>query len=421
MTAWRVGAPLRVAALAVTAMLAVIGCSVAPPSSPPVGPSASSSASPSGPSASVGPSSPPASSSGAPSSSNAGRDWAALPNNSALEAAFIGSLTAAGPGLLFASGYVSRGEGLVDGAIWASRDGRAWTRLTDRKGFEDAAVGEITRGSDGTFLAVGSTCYYECAGVRMWQSADGAAWSAVAHDLPDSSFVTVIPGGPRWIAVGEMGLPDGTLAAWASPDDKTWLQATGMGAQPGVIRGLVATADGFLAAGSVFPDVRSEPAVWTSPDGAEWTRLPLADGPQGLGIDALTQLDGVLTAFVRTESGIEPWTSQDGRSWVKASDAAAVFAIGHTRSVRMSIVVAGGPGLIVFGVADTGENSAPIGSWLSADGFKWQAADDVSAFPDNAELYDGTSFGDEVLTVGRLPCDIETCVERPAFWVSPPR
>jgi hypothetical protein len=416
MTARGVGAPLRLAALA---LVTVVGCSVAPPSSPPVGPTGTTSASPpSGSSPSLRPSSPPTSS-GAPSS--AGRVWGALPNNPALEGAFIGSLTTAGPGLLLASGYVSRGEGLVDGAIWASRDGRSWTRLTERKGFEDAAVGEITRGSDGTFLAVGSTCFYECAGVRMWQSADGAAWTAVAHDLPDSSFVTVIPGGPRWIAVGEMGLPDGTLAAWASPDDRTWLEATGMGAQAGVIRGLVATADGFLAAGSVYPDVRSEPAVWTSSDAAEWTRVPIADGPQGLDIEALTQLNGVLTAFVRTESGIEPWTSETGRTWVLDSDSAAVFEIQGTRSIRMSIVVEGGPGLVVFGVADTGQNSTPIGVWLSADGLTWQAADDVRVFPDSAEVYDGTQFGDELVVVGRVPCSLDGCVERPTIWVSPPR
>lgn len=409
MTARGVGAPLRAASLA---LMAVIGCSVAVPTSPPlVGPTGST------------PAATPAGRSPSPAapSSDAGRAWVALPDNPDLQGAFVGSLTTVGPDLLLASGYVGRGEGRVDGAIWASRDGRAWTRLTDRAGFEDAAVGEIIQGRFGGFLAVGSTCHFECAGVRMWRSADGAVWTPVAHDLPDSSFVNVIPGGPRWVAVGEVGLPDGTLAAWASPDGATWLEATGMGAEPGVIRGLVATADGFLTAGSVYPGVDSEPAVWMSTDAAVWARVPPVDGPQGLGIDALSQLNGVLTTFVRTESGIEPWTSTDGRDWDVDSDASAVFETGGTRSLRMTIVVQGGPGLVAFAVADTGQNSAPIGVWLSADGMAWQAADDVSVFPDNAEIYDGTSFGGEVLVVGRVPCSQEGCVERPTFWVSPPR
>jgi hypothetical protein len=349
-----------------------------------------------------------------------GRVWAPVPEADALEGTFVGSLFFEAPGPLLAGGYVTKGEGRAEGAVWASEDGQEWTRLTARTGFEDAAVGRISRAPDGTFLAVGSTCYYECAGVRMWRSTDGVTWTAVDHDLPESSFVSVIPGGPGWLGLGEVGLPLGSLAGWTSTDGARWSRATGMGPDAGVIRGLVATTDGFVAGGSAYPEDRSEPAVWTSSDGAAWARVAATDAPDGLGLEALVEVDGLLIAFARTDEGIELWTSEAGDQWSPHSGAGAPFAIDGSRLIRISMVVAGGPGLVAFGAAETPSTGPTIGIWATADGINWHPGE-VSAFPPEAEVYDAVRFGDGMIAVGRLPCDIETCVERPSFWVSPPR
>jgi hypothetical protein len=320
---------------------------------------------------------------------------------------------------LLAGGYVIKGEGRAEGAIWASDDGQAWTRLTASAGFEDAAVGRISRAPDGTFLAVGSTCYYECAGVRIWRSTDGLSWTAVDHDLPESSFVSVVPGGPGWVGLGEVDLPLGSLSGWTSADGARWSPATGIGSDPGVVRGIVPTTGGFVAGGSIYPEDRSEPAIWTSSDGTEWARLAPTEAPDGLGLEALVELGGLLIAFARTDEGIELWTSESGGDWSLRSGAGAPFAIGGSRLIRIAMVVPGGPGLVAFGAAETPGTGPTIGIWVTADGIDWQPGE-VSAFPPDAEVYDAVRFGDGVLAVGRLPCDIETCIERPAFWISPP-
>jgi hypothetical protein len=186
-----------------------------------------------------------------------------------------------------------------------------------------------------------------------------------------------------------------------------------------VIRGLLPIAGGFVAGGSVYPEDRTEPAVWGSADGTAWERVAAAAAPQGLGIEALTELDGLLIAFARTEAGIEVWTSESGETWAIQPDAGAPFAIDGSGEVRISIVAEGGPGLIAFAAAVTPDGGPTLGVWVSADGVTWEAGD-VSAFDREVEVYDAVGFGGGVLAVGRLPCDIETCVTRPTFWISPP-
>jgi hypothetical protein len=406
--------------LAILALIGAVACSPTASGTPgPARPTASAAR----PTAAVPTATPAASlataSPGATSSSTVGRVWAPLPDAPTLEGTFVGSLFFDGAGPLLAGGFVVKGEGRAEGAVWASDDARAWTRLTARPGFEDAAVGRISRAPDGTFLAVGSTCYYECAGVRIWRSTDGTTWTAVDHDLPESAFVSVIPGGPGWVGLGEVNMPLGALAGWTSADGARWSPATGIGPDPGVVRGFVATADGFVAGGSVYPEDRSEPAVWTSADGTAWARVAATDAPEGLGLEALVELDGLLIALARTDGGIELWTSEAGDDWSLRSGAGAPFEIGGSRLIRIAMVVAGGPGLVAFGAAEAPDSGPTIGIWVTADGLDWQPGE-VTAFVPDVEVYDAVRFGDGVLAVGRLPCDIETCVERPAFWISPP-
>jgi hypothetical protein len=333
-------------------------------------------------------------------------------------------LTVIGSRLVATGSTVNQNPQTLDGAMWESLDGRSWRRTTQRPGFEDTTVTNLLQKADGTFLALGMNCALEseCAGVRTWTSPDGVRWTPVVSNFPETASVHVIPGGPGWIAVGTETEPDGFAGAWTSSNGWTWQRAAGMERLQVTIRGLLATPRGFVAYGTASaPRFTTEPAVWTSRDGARWSRVPRQSAPTGLGGEALALKNGQLIAFARTGNGLEIWTSQDGVTWRHRAGASAPFAVNGSRQIRIGTVINGGPGVIAFGSAESLSGPEPIGVWLSADGVRWQAAQDVTAFQ-NAELFNATAqFGSEVYATGRLSCTTDPCVMQTALWVSPPR
>jgi hypothetical protein len=333
-------------------------------------------------------------------------------------------LTVIGSRIVATGSAVNQNPRALDGAMWESLDGRTWRRTTERAGFEDTTVTHIAQKADGTFLALGLNCALEseCAGVRTWTSPDGVRWTPVVSNFPVAASVRVIPGGPGWIAVGTEAEPDGIAAAWTSSNGWTWQRAAGIERVQVVIRGLGAIRGGFVAYGTASAGpLRSEPAVWTSRDGARWTRVPRQSAPTGNGGEALALKDGVLIAFARTGSGLEIWTSQDGISWRHRAGASAPFVVSGSRQIRIGTVINGGPGVIAIGSAESLSGAEPIGVWLSADGIRWQAAQDVSAFQ-NAEVLDAAAqFRSEVYVAGRVSCTTDPCVMQATLWVSPPR
>jgi hypothetical protein len=319
---------------------------------------------------------------------------------------------------------VNQNPRALDGAMWESVDGRSWTRTTPRAGFEDTTVTHLARKADGTFLALGLNCALEseCAGVRTWTSPDGVRWTPVVSNFPVAASVNVLPGGPGWIAFGTEAEPDGFAAAWTSANGWTWQRAAGVERVQVVIRDLVATRTGFVAYGTASaPSFSTEPAVWTSRDGARWSRVPRQSAPTGLRGEALALKDGLLVAFARTGSGVEIWTSQDGTRWQHRPGASAPFAVNGLRQIRIGTVINGGPGLIAFGSAETSSGLEPIGVWLSADGVRWQAAQDVTAFQNAEPVEAAAQIGREVYAAGRQSCTTDPCVMQATLWVSPPR
>jgi hypothetical protein len=163
--------------------------------------------------------------------------------------------------------------------------------------------------------------------------------------------------------------------------------------------GLVAVGtDGYSYRGDDYqlteiPDeLAADAAVWTSPDGFTWSRVPHDEaifgglGEQrmesvtagGPGLVAVGSVSGVLVGSYAFDAAV--WTSPDGFTWSRVPHDEAIFANSRGKygnhEEQMLSVAAGGPGLVAVGfdsIDDCGWDSAV---WTSPDGFTWSRVPD---------------------------------------------
>ena len=202
---------------------------------------------------------------------------------------------------------------------------------------------------------------------------DAQQWRPVPHDVNvfdgggQPSVNSVVAGGPGVVAVGSV--QDGEAAAvWTSPDGLSWQRVPhdeavfGNGAMVSVVAG----GPGFVAVGSEGPRA----AVWTSTDGVAWQRVPhdetVFSGNGRQWMTSLTVGGPGLVAVGRDfgSSAAAVWTSADGFVWQRVPHDEAVFGNSSMRSV-----VAGGPGLVAVGVD---EARGAAGVWTSTSNLSWQ-------------------------------------------------
>jgi hypothetical protein len=170
------------------------------------------------------------------------------------------------------------------------------------------------------------------------------------------------------------------------------------------VRMVIGGGQGLVAVGSSS----SSAAVWSSVDGAIWSRvLDVADasgtgddrwmsavvvGGPGLvavGGERLTVVDpsGVPIDDDRDDDAAV-WTSVDGSVWTRVPHDEEVFGL-----ARLWTVVAGGPGLVAFGddlqQEVVGEGNA-VGVWVSRDGLNW------SRVPVDESVFAGATVGNVV-------------------------
>jgi hypothetical protein len=171
------------------------------------------------------------------------------------------SVTTGGPGLVAVGtdGYSYRGDDhqlteipdelAADAAVWTSPDGFTWSRVPHDEtifgGLGEQRMESVTAGGPG-LVAVGSVSGalvgYYAFDAAVWTSPDGFTWSRVPHN--EDVFAT--SGGERW----------------AGAHQEQMLSVTAGGS------GLVAV--GFDS----VDDCGWDSAVWTSPDGFTWSRVP---------------------------------------------------------------------------------------------------------------------------------------------------
>ncbi|MBT8164150.1 MAG: hypothetical protein HKO82_12560 [Acidimicrobiia bacterium] len=292
----------------------------------------------------------------------------------------IEGVTAGGPGFVAVGFSFDDPEfpGLM-AAIWTSPDGVTWTAVPrDETAFDVGSswMHDVTAGGPG-LVAVGS----DRLGAAVWTSPDGINWTRVPHDeatfgVQGESRIeinSVTVGGPGLVAVGFAG-PSPTwingefieppaeswhnAAVWTSPDGLTWNRVPhdeavlgGVGNQ--IMNSVVAGGPGLVAVGLDEPDAVSamggiRAAVWTSTDGLSWTRIihdaAVFGGVAGdeRSMDAVANYRGGLVAV-----GGSVWTSSDGISWDRHVDEPALF--GDLLDPTINGVTAGGPGLVAVG------------------------------------------------------------------------
>jgi hypothetical protein len=171
-------------------------------------------------------------------------------------------------------------------------------------------------------------------------------------------------------------------------------------------------------------------AVWTAPDGVDWTRVAHDDAvfgvPDSTVMTAVTAGGpGVVAVGYQVDLSTDDrdavvWASPDGLSWVRVPQDEAVF--GGPSHQSMTGVAAGGPGLVAVGYDIISTGSWPGGDWdaavwVSSDGSAWSRVDGtVFGRPGRQVMTAVTAGGPGLVAVGY---DNSSGDWRPAVWTSP--
>ena len=203
---------------------------------------------------------------------------------------------ASGPHGYVIAGTASGPGGAHQRDVWWSRDLSGWTRAQDVSG---------TSGSNQVLALAAGPSGFVSAGSRddqpaVWTSADGRTWAAVSVPLPSGASGGVIQqvavSGKHAVALGQQTTAHGIQPLAERSDDggQTWRPVPFSTPGPGTsFTALTAGQGGFTAAarfGSAggFPGASSA-AIWSSPDGTNWTRSRVS-GLTGGGSHAVAAL-----------------------------------------------------------------------------------------------------------------------------------
>ncbi len=266
-----------------------------------------------------------------------------------------------------------------------------------------AMISDVVRRSGGALVAVGSV--YPGWHPQAWTSPDGETWTLAPMGTAEFTFPVALAVGAddTVVAVGRTG---SRPLAWTSQDGRVWLEhpVATLGPSSGTtaerMTAVIATPDGFLAGGSVGPELGDRHArFWSSADGSTWR--PVADDPAVFADAEVTSIlrtaDGFvaigLVGNVQDISGSVAWRSTDGRSWSPIDDQ----SLAKGRAVSM--VTAPGGGIVAVG-SDLDQHEAF--AWTSLDGRTWTLAPSEASrqYHGKIRMTDVTVIGDELIGVG---------------------
>ena len=310
--------------------------------------------------------------------------------------------------------------------------GTAWVRATI-PAVADRPVGQVeavTAGGPG-FVAVGRGCTGDpqrCEGV-VWTSTDGRSWvRAPASDAlntgasfpmsgPEIGMFDVAAGGPGIVAIGYAARPDMQATIWFSPDGSSWQRIPLGGTATTRVHAVTWDGQNFVLVGEVRPAMASaadiatakaRAAVWTSPDGRTWTRVPDAsaldaggfidtmEDPSSGGMADVIGGPGGLVAVGSVcrsnPSGCWPaaWTSSDGLTWARVAGVPA--ASGRLESVAASRAGYVAVGAQACSAAQVASGGCPALILTSPDGATWTQ----QAFEQTGGLRTVTRIGDRL-------------------------
>ena len=364
--------------------------------------------------------------------------WSRVPFD---EAAFGGddslemlSVIAGGPGFVAVGRAVTGMPPYQEATVWTSTDGIEWSRLPhDPAAFGSErfqGMSDVTLGGPG-LVAVGWSARFtdrDSAGFSdriagVWTSSDGITWSRVSRDDPAFAgenaprLNAITAGGPGLVAVGDaLSDGDGSAAVMVSPDGVTWERIPhdeevfgGEGNQ--TMRAVVAGGPGLVAVGIDDIGLDGDAAVWTSPDGFTWTRVPHDDavfgGDGSHWINSITVGGPGLVAVGGDNGNGAIWTSRDGIAWSRVPNNSEILG-----GRNMTDVTAGPTGLVIVG--DTfmrRSNNAAV--WTSTDGMIWtRVPDDEAVFGGDGSLAMRavTAGGPGLVAVGGVCCSFNAVV-----------
>jgi hypothetical protein len=303
---------------------------------------------------------------------------------------------------------------------WSLADGAASGVLAGRPGNE--TITAMAHGTAG-WLAVGDVVSGAQQHPVVVTSADGATWQAAdgSPTFGTGGLYTygAAAGQADYVIVGEQATGNRVMAAtWRSAGLGGWTRG-GNGGLNGNLESsaMFAVAVGperFIAVGGHGTD----PAIWTSPDGQQWTvtDLPLPTGTTSAALRQVATNDMTVVAMGNAVAGKKtvPFAevSMDGgASWQ------GVTLPSPGSQTAVTALAASGTGFVAAGQTDRPGGPAAV-VWTSADGKSWTAARPVPS-PAGAKVLQIsglTSAGGMVTGVGVAATRLG---ERPVVYTAP--
>lgn len=285
----------------------------------------------------------------------------------------------------------------------SSFENLSWQVIDDPAVFGPGTAIYAVTASESLFVAVGAAsegapappCGPGCGPPRsgsaaVWTSQNGVEWERVPHE--ESIFggpggqamwgVTAWEGG--FIAVGVDGTSSALgssedwtpqeAAVWTSPDGVSWSRVphdetafAGPGRQE--MFDVAASGTGLVAIGfdeeGPMNGSSEDQAIWVSEDGIAWSQV------FGFGVGWMNDIESAPSGFVGVGelSGSAAWTSADGLTWSLSPDS----PLDRDGRFMVSIARQGVKHVAVSGRGDGGD----IAVWRSDDGVNWAFLSEV--------------------------------------------